>query len=1019
MGIFEDRSASIREVLDLMPSGIAFLDQDSKILDINRDLEILTGYGRDELIGQDATVLVPKWNQDEHATASREVTRDPSGWQKWRNRSLSIKCKDDSELSVEFALSPLILDGQQLVLLVIRDNSAQMDAETARIIALDHANAVQAAASSALAESEQRFRLAFEDNMAPMVFSDGDGLIQAVNDAFCEIVGRNRDELIGNDSSIFTLPDDVGISNEVYRRINSGEIDHLRYVKHLLHQNGRVVDVEVSISPARDENGQTLYFVSSVRDCTDQVRNNRIFSVLGAVNRHAITASDEVEILQKLCSALVDEGGYALAWIGMTSSDREGDVNILCAAGATDYLFDGIVSTTASEPSGVGPTGTALRTGETRAVNDLSNDELYGSWRERATQFGFGSSIAIPSRLDLPSGVLSVYSHDRFAFEELVTEGLKEIVLQTEMAVAHVRSVRETKTALEETAAAINTLRETEQRFRLAFEDNMAPMIFSDLEDRAIAVNDAFCQMVGFTREELLGHDSTQFTYPDDVGITEESHLRLASGEIGQVRYVKRYQRKDGRVVVSEVSRSAARDDTGKVLYFVASERDITEERTLATQLSHQALHDPLTGLANRTLFEDRLFQAHARAVRQGGMGAVLLLDLDDFKGVNDTHGHLVGDQLLVGIARRFEMVTRSSDTLCRFGGDEFLYLAEGLTSPDEAEEVAKRLLDVLAEPFTFGGLHLEQHASIGVVIWDETNVDSAEIVQDADVAQYEAKRQNKGSYAVFTPGMHQQATSRFALAQELRHALQSGELSMHYQPIVELATTEIVGFEALMRWNHPERGWVPPSVFIPLAEMSTLIVELGSFALHEAVNAASSWTQARGRSSRPYVTVNLSAHQFREAGLVSMIEETLARSALGPERLVIEITEGVALLDIAETISVMDRLNRLGVGIALDDFGTGFSSLSYLAALDPRIIKIDQSFVRPSHESARNDTLLETIISLGNKLDVTMLAEGIETQAQLDLLRHFGCGLGQGFLFSPAVPADEAAAMVGRVFGN
>jgi diguanylate cyclase (GGDEF)-like protein/PAS domain S-box-containing protein len=565
----------------------------------------------------------------------------------------------------------------------------------------------------------------------------------------------------------------------------------------------------------------------------------------------------------------------------------------------------------------------------------------------------------------------------------------------------------------------MRALTEAEERFRLAFEDNMAPMIFSDLEDRAIAVNDAFCQMVGFTREELLGHDSTQFTYPEDIGITEESHPRLVSGEIDQVRYVKRYLRKDGRVVVSEVSRSAARDATGKVLYFVASERDITEERTLAIQLSHQALHDPLTGLANRTLFEDRLTQAHARVARQGGMGAVLLLDLDDFKGVNDTHGHLVGDQLLVGIARRLELVTRSSDTLCRFGGDEFLYLAEGLTSTAEAEQVARRLLDVIAEPFIFGGLHLDQHASLGVVIWDGTSADSSEIIQNADVAQYEAKRHHKGSYAIFTPNMHRQAANRFALAQELRLALHSGELSMHYQPIVELSTTEVVGFEALMRWNHPERGWVPPSVFIPLAEMSTLIVELGSFALREAVNAASGWEPTRGGTSRPFVTVNLSAHQFREAGLVSMIEEALAWSALAPDRLVIEITEGVALLDIAETISVIERLNRLGISIALDDFGTGFSSLSYLAALDPRIIKIDQSFVRPNHESARNDTLLETIIALGNRLEVTMLAEGIETQAQLDLLRRLGCELGQGFLFSPAVPADEAAAMVSRVFGN
>jgi diguanylate cyclase (GGDEF)-like protein len=497
------------------------------------------------------------------------------------------------------------------------------------------------------------------------------------------------------------------------------------------------------------------------------------------------------------------------------------------------------------------------------------------------------------------------------------------------------------------------------------------------------------------------------------------NHRRVASGESDQVSYAKRYVHKDGRVVVAEVSKSLARDVEGKTLYFVISQRDITEERALTAQLSHQALHDPLTGLANRLFFENRLSQAHAAMVLPGGLNAVLLVDLDDFKGVNDTLGHLVGDKFLVAIARRFERVTRSSDTLCRFGGDEFLYLAEGLASTAQAEEVAKRLLGALAEPFSIDGALLAQHASIGVVVRDATSTDDAEFIQDADVAMYEAKRAGKDHHVVFTPAMREQATSHFALLQELRHALKTGEMSMHYQPIVELATTEVVGFEALMRWAHPERGWVPPNVFIPLAEMSELIFELGSFALREAVSEASSWEPAGSQVALPYVTVNLSAHQFHDPGLVSMIEGVLGTSGLHPERLIIEITESVTLLDVAETLGVIEHLSRLGVGIALDDFGTGYTSLSYLTLLHPRIIKIDQSFVSPPQESARNDTLLETIISLGHKLDVTLLAEGIETPAQLERLRHLRCEFGQGYLFSPAVPADEVAAMLDRVPGN
>jgi len=560
---------------------------------------------------------------------------------------------------------------------------------------------------------------------------------------------------------------------------------------------------------------------------------------------------------------------------------------------------------------------------------------------------------------------------------------------------------------------------DAELRFRVAFENNMAPMTFADADDKIISINDAFCEMVGFTKEELLGCDSTPFTYPDDVGITESTHQRLISGEVEQERYVKRYLRKDGRVIDVEVSRSPARDEDGKILYFVFSERDITEERALAAQLSFQALHDPLTGLANRALFEDRLSQAHGRVVRHGGIGAVLLIDLDDFKGVNDTHGHFVGDELLTAVANRLEQITRTADTLCRFGGDEFLYLAEGLDSPAEAEILAERLIEVISEPFTIAGSQIEQHASIGIVIWDASCKSFSETIQNVDAALYEAKRNVRGHHVVFTPTMHQHAVSRFALVQELRHAFQAGELAMHYQPIVDLATSEVVGFEALMRWHHPEKGWVPPNVFIPLAEQSDLILELGSFALREVIREASTWAPTNSTSSRPYVTVNLSAHQFLDPGLVPTIRNLLCECGLPPSCLILEITERVALIDIAETMTVLEHLGTLGVDIALDDFGTGFSSLSYLAALNPRIIKIDQSFVRPMRESGRNDTLLETIISLGQKMNMTMLAEGIETEGQFNRLRRLGCELGQGFLFSAAVPNDQVEAMVGQIFTN
>ena len=559
--------------------------------------------------------------------------------------------------------------------------------------------------------------------------------------------------------------------------------------------------------------------------------------------------------------------------------------------------------------------------------------------------------------------------------------------------------------------------RDAERHFRLAFENNMAPMVFTDLKDCIFAANEAFYQMVGRTPAEIIGFDSKLFTYPDDVGITEGSHDRIMRGEVGHVRYVKRYLHKDGHLLIAEVSKSPAKDEAGNTMYFIISERDITEERSLTALLSHQALHDPLTGLANRALFQDRLAQAQARVLRQGGQCALMLLDLDDFKGVNDTHGHLVGDQLLVELARRFETVARNSDTLCRFGGDEFLFLVEDIAGVEEAERVAVRLVKALDEPVRVGELSFNQRASLGVVVWDRSSVTDTDVVRDADLALYEAKRLGKGRYVLHAPGMHHEALAQFSLAQELRQALAAGDLSMHYQPIVHLSTGQIVGFEALMRWRHEERGWVPPAVFIPLAEQSALILELSEFALHEAVSAASTWQGTAESPVGPYVSVNLSARQFHDAGLVAMVEGELASSGLAPDRLILEITEGVALLEVADTLSMIEQFTELGIGVALDDFGTGFSSLSYLARLNPIVIKVDEIFVRSPDQSIHQDRLLETIVSLGNSLGMTVLAEGIETTAQLRRLQGFVCTLGQGFLFSPAVPRDEAAGLIGHTY--
>ncbi|MGC2485543.1 MAG: EAL domain-containing protein [Acidimicrobiales bacterium] len=890
--------------------------------------------------------------------------------------------------------------------------SAYSIAQDARqhVAALEESSAVVDAlkrAELSLSESEQWFRTLVAKSSDLIVVIDSEGRFTYTNPVVDRLFGYESHALLG--VSIFDLihPDDRHGATDAYIASTAGAAPDSPWVVRFLTSDGQWRYIEGVLTDCL--NDQAIHgIVGNGRDVTERTYLTRALATLSEGNQVLMHATDEETLIADLCQAVVAAGAYPLAWVGYAQQDDAKSVRIVASAGQSEIL-SGIDFGWGGDELGTGPIGGAIRTGEIQIINNMLTMPAPSKRRQRISEFDLRSLTAFPLKVRGETlGMIAIYSEQLDYFGPNEVETLGELAAELAYGIERVRDQ-------ERLARHEQRIREAEERFRLAFEHNMAPMLFSDLDDRVIAVNDSFCRMVGFSRDELMGHDSKIFTYPEDIGITEDTLVRLTAEQIDQVRYTKRYLRKDGRIIVSEVSRSPARDPTGKILYFVSSERDITEERALADQLSHQALHDSLTGLANRALFEDRLDQVRARLARQGGFGAVLLLDLDDFKGVNDAHGHLVGDQLLTGLARRFEFVTRSTDTLSRFGGDEFLYLADGLESAQDAEDVALRLIDALNEPFVIQGLSLEQHASIGLVIFDGTSEDSSELIQRADVALYEAKRLNRGRYSMFTPSMHQQAISDFELVQELRRALVVNELSMHYQPIVQLDSLRIVGFEALMRWEHPERGWVPPSSFIPLAEQSDLILELGRFAMTQAVHAASAWGATKSTEGLPYVTVNLSAHQIHDPALLSVIETALESSGLAPERLIIEITESAMLVNVIETKNVIEKIGALGIGFALDDFGTGYSSLSYLALLHPTIIKVDQSFVGQSDESPRNDALLEAIVSLGHKLGMTMLAEGIETASQLAKLHALGCEFGQGFLWSPAVPGDRVPGMLKR----
>ncbi len=568
--------------------------------------------------------------------------------------------------------------------------------------------------------------------------------------------------------------------------------------------------------------------------------------------------------------------------------------------------------------------------------------------------------------------------------------------------------------------AAEEALAASERRFRAIYESTMSGIFLVDLDDRILGANSAFCQLVGYGEEELVGGTAAAFTVPEDRPKGEEAHARLLAGEVSQVVYTKRYRHRDGHLVWVTVEKSAVKDESGAIVYFVCSIHDVTRQHRLTSELNHQARHDPLTGLANRRLFEEKL--AHLLDVPcEGVFLAAMLIDLDNFKRVNDTLGHRAGDELLVAVARRLERVVRSTDTLTRFGGDEFLCLASGLDSTTEGERLAARLLAAFDAPFRVGRHLLEQRATVGIAVIEPAAVrsgsaaQSAEaVLRNADIALYEAKRHRKGRAVLFTGAMREEVANHFELDQALGRALERGEISMHYQPIVELRTGKTVGFEALMRWKRRWHGLVPPSTFITLAERNGHILELGRFALEQATKEASSWPAGNPAGQPLCVAVNVSPRQLYAPDFTAKVAEHLGEAGLPPSQLVIEVTESTLLQDAEAAPVLLEDLRRSGVRIAIDDFGTGYSSLERLVQFQPSILKIDRSFVSPEQSGARTDTVLETILTLGHRLDMAVIAEGVTTEAQREHLVELGCELGQGYLFSPARPAHALGEWLG-----
>ena len=474
--------------------------------------------------------------------------------------------------------------------------------------------------------------------------------------------------------------------------------------------------------------------------------------------------------------------------------------------------------------------------------------------------------------------------------------------------------------------------------------------------------------------------------------------------------------RGDGTLGHFAITTKLKTDNDGRKVGIYGTIQDVTDRKTAAEQLEKLAFHDPLTGLANRTLFHRRIDDVLGRCMRTGESGALLMLDLDRFKDVNDTLGHGVGDALLVKVAHLLARALGNAHFVARLGGDEFAILLEGVTGQEECESIAAEIIRVVSGMTVLDRVEVTVGTSIGIALIHDHGTTSSDLLRNADLALYRAKEEGRGRYKMFEIGMDEAVQEKVALALDLRNALADDDgLSVHYQPQVDLSTGRVIGYEALIRWSHPVRGNISPGVFIPIAESSHLICDLGYWILRQAALQAKKWLDEGVPA--PAIAVNVSAAQIWNSDLVSDVSDVLAETGLPPQFLCLELTESL-LVDQNENRvrSVLKSLKQLGVSLALDDFGTGFSSLGYLTQLPFDKLKIDRVFIDGAPDSSRATELLRGIIALGRGLGMTTIAEGAEKQQEIALLQELGCDQVQGFVYARPVPADEAIAFALRL---
>lgn len=871
------------------------------------------------------------------------------------------------------------------------------------------------------------FQRTILDNAAYCIVSaTPDGTVTSFNQAAERLLGYTADEVVGkltpacwHDGEEIAkrarwlseeLGEPVPPGFEVFAarpRRNLPEEREWTYVR----KDGQRIPVSLSVTALRDGMGRITGFVGLSHDLSERkqaelalYRLNRELRAISDCNQILVRAEDEQSLLDDICRIVCDEAGYRMAWVGFVGHGEPATIRVAASAGAELGFLD--VAFAIRDTTGItdAPTEVAARTGAITGFDDVATDPAAAPWRAAALQRGYRSSISLPLKdKNLTFGVLTIYASEAKAFTPEERRLLGELADDLAFGIVTLRTRVEHSRAEEQIQIAAT-----------AFEAQEG-IIITDADQVVLRVNRAFTDITGYSSDDIVGRTPRLLS----SGHHDPAYYRAMWNHIhgdGSWQGEIWNRRKCGDLYPEWLNITAVKNAQGQVTHYVGTMIDITERKEAERKIEHLAFYDLLTGLPNRRLFIDRLQQAMGGSARSRHMGALLFIDLDNFKIVNDTCGHDVGDRLLIEVARRLDSCVRDGDTISRLGGDEFVAMLEDLSEqPQEAAAqariVAAKVLETLNQPYAIAGRVHHSTPSIGATIFVGNQDSVDELLKQADIAMYQAKSAGRNTLRFFDPEMQAAVAARAGLEADLRQGIGGREFVLHYQPQVD-GNRRIIGAEALLRWQHPGRGMISPAQFIPLAEETGLILPIGQWVLDDACARLTDWSQDAARCHLS-LAVNVSARQFRQPDFVDQVRQAIERAHAPAAHLKLELTETLVLDNVEDTIDKMHALKALGVGFSMDDFGTGYSSLSYLTRLPLDQLKIDQSFVRKLPDSATDAVVVQSIITLAESLGIAVIAEGVETETQRVFLEQHGCPIYQGYLFSKPVALADFEALL------